>query len=381
MERFKTPAKIVNIIKSMYTNPTFRSKLQGRQSTRKRQKTGIRQGCPLSPYLFLVVMTAIWKDIHTRLEIKEMSDKRKNKSRRDLLQEPLPFTEVLYADDTILIGHTKKDVEAQLQTLEDEAGKYGLNLNRKKCEHIKLNARGVITCADGTTIKEVEQARYLGVKLHNKTKPEMEIKDRIWQTTATWNRLHKYWKLGQCSKKRKLQVWNAVIRSKLIYALQTVYVSKAMRSKLNAFQNRGIRKILGWKSTYIERENTNAKLHKAANQILKQGNRQDDYVKQFEKVSKTIKKMQLTYFGHLLREPPSEPTRQAIIIGRHVNLAWKKRVGRPRKHWTISLMQRAWKITRNQLVCPNDPDKRRRFSYRDKKIVAWIEYAALWRLF
>ena len=63
-------------------------------------------------------------------------------------------------------------------------------------------------------------------------------------------------------------MWNAVIKTKLTYALHTIVLPQNMERKLNAFQMRGIRKILRRDSTYINRENTNQQLIKEANAIL-----------------------------------------------------------------------------------------------------------------
>ena len=90
--------------------------------------------------------------------------------------------------------------------------------------------------------------------LQAKANQNVEIDERIKQATSTWNKLYKYWKLGNCSKKKKLQVWNAVIRTKLTYGLVTVQINKDRASRLDAFQLKGIRRILNWKTTYIERK-------------------------------------------------------------------------------------------------------------------------------
>ena len=52
-------------IKQIYKNPTFKIEMDGQESEWKRQGAGIRQGCPLSPYLFLIVMTVMFHDIHS----------------------------------------------------------------------------------------------------------------------------------------------------------------------------------------------------------------------------------------------------------------------------------------------------------------------------
>ena len=83
----------------MYADTQFKVEMDGNTSEWKKQETGIRQGCPLSPYLFLIVMTVMFEDIHERMGTK-------------LTQHRVPganFDEVVYADDTLCIGtDTKK---------------------------------------------------------------------------------------------------------------------------------------------------------------------------------------------------------------------------------------------------------------------------------
>ena len=56
LRRYGLPEKLVQAVSSIYTNPTFAVKITGRTSAFKQQHSGIRQGCPLSPYLFLAVL-------------------------------------------------------------------------------------------------------------------------------------------------------------------------------------------------------------------------------------------------------------------------------------------------------------------------------------
>ena len=78
----------MKFIEGLCKNPEFTAETNGIESNTKKQKRGIRQGCPLSPYLFVLVMTALLHDVHWQVGV--------------------DFGEVLYADGTILVGKTMK---------------------------------------------------------------------------------------------------------------------------------------------------------------------------------------------------------------------------------------------------------------------------------
>ena len=67
LERMGIPQRIIGIIKAIYEKPNFAVKDRGRTSTRRRQRAGIRQGCPLSPYLFGIFLTVIMEDVENGL--------------------------------------------------------------------------------------------------------------------------------------------------------------------------------------------------------------------------------------------------------------------------------------------------------------------------
>ena len=127
LERMGIPRKIIGIIKKLYEKPNFAVKDRGRTSTRRRQRAGIRQGCPLSPYLFGILMTVIMEDVENGLTELEREGLRQGTPQRTGINK------VFYADDTILLTTTKQSMENLLHSIERESAKYNMRLNKQKC--------------------------------------------------------------------------------------------------------------------------------------------------------------------------------------------------------------------------------------------------------
>ena len=107
MERMNIDPKLIRLTKQLDKNRQFYIEMDGNESKWKTKKTGIRQGCTLSPYLFLVLMTVIFADVHSDAEL-----------RANLIENRPPgleFDEVLYADDTIFVSTDGLTTEKTLE--------------------------------------------------------------------------------------------------------------------------------------------------------------------------------------------------------------------------------------------------------------------------
>ena len=115
--------KIQNVIEDCYRKPGFFVKDNYRYgcSQNKVQKAGIRQGCPLSPYLLLLVMTVMINDIHNR----------KGDTIRLGNIDGLTYSEVLYADDTLLALERTRETNILLHEIETDSSYYNMKLNKK----------------------------------------------------------------------------------------------------------------------------------------------------------------------------------------------------------------------------------------------------------
>ena len=109
LEGFPNPEEILGVIRSLYDKPQFYVEIEGVKSRVAQQSKGIRQGCPFSPYLFIMVMDRIFNvipDIGRGHQSKMRIQKRK--------QEGVvkSFNALLYADDTLLCDNTDKETQA-----------------------------------------------------------------------------------------------------------------------------------------------------------------------------------------------------------------------------------------------------------------------------
>lgn len=71
--------------------------------------------------------------------------------------------------------------------------------------------------------------------------------------------------LGSCPVKFKLQVIDAVIRSKVLYGMDTAQINETEATKLETSQLKVLRNILNMKTTFINRNNTNETVYREAN--------------------------------------------------------------------------------------------------------------------
>ena len=146
-------------------------------------------------------------------------------------------------DDTLIIAKNTQTAKEYLKYIEEESEYYNIKLNRDKCVCITYNKNNQITFADGQAVKNVEETVYLGTQINKKVDPTIEINQRISSTMPVLKRLDLFWKQAQVPTKWKIQVFNAVCVSKLLYSLEALQPTEAAAKKLDTFQLKGPRKF------------------------------------------------------------------------------------------------------------------------------------------
>ena len=114
----------LNIIKAMYDNPTGNIILNGEKLKVFPLRSGLRQGCPLSPLLFNIVLEVLAMAIREEKEL----------TRIQIGKEEVKLS--LFADNMIVYIENPKDATRKLLELISEFGKVaGYKINERNLLH------------------------------------------------------------------------------------------------------------------------------------------------------------------------------------------------------------------------------------------------------
>ena len=93
LARLKLPGKMQDVVAELVQNPLFEVLMGEDVSETYQQNSGIRQGCALSPLLFILLQTVLFSDVQERFL-----------ALNPLATTPtIPFFDIEFADDTVLI--------------------------------------------------------------------------------------------------------------------------------------------------------------------------------------------------------------------------------------------------------------------------------------
>ena len=299
-EALRHPEKLVNLVKTSYEGTNCRVVHEGELSKKFDIRTGVRQGCLLSPFLFILAIDWI---------MKETTRGRRNGIQWTLWQQ---LDDLDFADDIALLSHNQEQMQEKTEELNRTAKSLGLKIHTGKSKILKVGTdSSTSTRLDGNPLETVTAFTYLGSIVDNIGGTEADIKARIAKARAAFMQLQKVWKASKISLRTKLRLFNSNVKSVLLYGCETWKITDSTLKRVQTFINGCLRKLL--KIKWQDRVK-NKEVWERTGQ---------------EPMETQIGQRRWRWIGHTLRKPASTTTRQAL----QWNPQGNRKRGRPRETW------------------------------------------------
>lgn len=145
----------IRTVKTLYANGKSSIKLKRGISPRFELQWGIRQGCPISPYLFILTTQLLANYI-------------KNSALQGvgIIGKEIIISQL--ADDTTFLLKNSDQIHLALNTIKMFSNASGLHLNVLKCELMPINQFSVSSICN---IQVKETITYLGIVISKNSKP------------------------------------------------------------------------------------------------------------------------------------------------------------------------------------------------------------------
>ena len=235
-------------------------------------RTGVRQGCLLSPFLFILVIDWV---------MKTATKEKRNGIQWTMLTQ---LDDLDFADDLALLSHSHRQMQDKTTELALISERVGLKINKRKTKILRTNA----TCEtpimlEGETLEEVKDFRYLGSIVDTHGGTEADVKKRISKARVAFH-----------LSTTKIRLLNTNVKSVLLYGAETWRINKTTLIRIQTFVNHCLRRILRihWMDR-VSNKDLWDRTHQAQIEI-------------------EILKRRWGWLGHTLRKPSTNITRQVL---------------------------------------------------------------------
>ena len=165
---------------------------------------------------------------------------------------------------------------------------------------------------EGGILEQVDSFVYLGSKISNDADCMNEVKSRLAMGMVVMNKLTKIWRNKSIRNNTKLRLMKALAWSVATYGCESWTLKKEEERRIQAFENKCLRKMLRVSWTQMMNNDTVYKTAGAAMELLGH-----------------VKGRKLRYFGHMIRN--QQDTIESSVMTGLVEGVRKR--GRPRISW------------------------------------------------
>ena len=291
--------QLLTAIKSLYMHSEICVRVNSATTKPFRVSVGLRQGCFVSPILFLIYMDRIVK---------------KSESCGGVKIGECTVQRLVFADDLVLLDSTQNGLQQALDRFSDACSVAGMKTSSTKTETMCLS-RQPKQCSlqiDGVPLKQSEKFKYLGVSFTSDGRQNSELDIRIGKASAVMRQLHRSVLLKRelCTK-AKLSIFRSVYVTILTYGHECWIMNEKVRSRVQAAEMGFLRGISGL--TLLDKVKS-ADIRESLN---------------IESLLLRLERSQLRWYGHVTRMSQERTAKKLLCstpIGRRPR-------GRPRTRW------------------------------------------------
>ena len=239
LERKGVPLKCVNILRALYAHTTEKVRVYGQLCQSFDTSSGLRQGCSISPFLFNFVMDEVMRTALAEHETAGV----------DLVMgERLCNLE--YADDVVCLFDTAESAQLILDRLARAVIPFGMCFAPSKCQvmYQDWDSPEPPLTLNGVRLDVVDHFTYLGSCLSKDGSIGSEINARISKARMAFANLLHLWRRNDVSLPVRGRVYNAAVRSVLLYGCETWPLRQQDVHRLEVLDHRCLRQLakVGW---------------------------------------------------------------------------------------------------------------------------------------
>ena len=220
LRHYGLPVKIVTIIRALYEGFSAQVVHNGQKTEPLSMGTGVRQGCLLSPLLFLVTLDWVTKTAFA--------------TRHGIQWSFMTSLEDLdFADDLALLSHRIQDTKDKTRALEDQGAKVGLKMNATKTKLMRSGTkRGDSVLIAEERVEEVDEFTYFGSIVSKKGRTDEDIQARIGKARQAFAMLKPVWRSTAQTIQAKLRIFGSNVKAVFLYRSETWRLTKGLKQKL-----------------------------------------------------------------------------------------------------------------------------------------------------
>ncbi|KAK3544481.1 hypothetical protein QTP86_013141 [Hemibagrus guttatus] len=224
MRKSGVAEKYVRVVQDMYERSRTVVRCAVGQTEEFKVEVGLHQGSALSPFLFAMLMDQLSEEV----------------------RQESPWT-MMFADDIVICSESREQVEENLERWRFALERRGMKVSRSKTEYMCVNERegsGTVRL-QGEEVKKVQEFKYLGSTVQSNGECGKEVKKRVQAGWNGWKKVSGVLCDRKISARIKGKVYRTVVRSAMLYGLQTVSLRKRQESELEVAELKMLRFSLG----------------------------------------------------------------------------------------------------------------------------------------